>query len=194
MAKLKAATRNRLPSSVFGIPKQRKYPMEDRTHQIKADEFATKEERAGKLSPAQLARITAKAKRLLGQVPALIFHWSQGNVRWRPLRSSKPSSMFWSLSPLSDLSLISRLSISMKFSGYNASFPAGQYIGFAPLNTLPTWALAQASRLLIPLCSTSWPLDPLWRPTFPDTLLRSRRPVQSSPLTSIRKGNTRICA
>ena len=45
MTKLKAATSNRLPSSVFGLPKQRKYPMEDhRTHQIKAEEFATKEE------------------------------------------------------------------------------------------------------------------------------------------------------
>jgi hypothetical protein len=39
MAKLKAATRNRLPGSAFGLPKQRKYPMEDRTHQIKAEEF-----------------------------------------------------------------------------------------------------------------------------------------------------------
>jgi hypothetical protein len=67
MAKLKAATRNKLPSSVFGLPKQRKYPMEDRTHQIKAEEFATKEEHAGKLSPAQAARIRAKAKRLLGK-------------------------------------------------------------------------------------------------------------------------------
>jgi len=35
MAKLKAATRNRLPASEFGLSKQRKYPMEDRTHQIK---------------------------------------------------------------------------------------------------------------------------------------------------------------
>ena len=51
MAKLKSATRNRLPTSVFGLPKQRKYP-EDRTHQIKAEEFATKEEHAEKLSPA----------------------------------------------------------------------------------------------------------------------------------------------
>ena len=67
MAKLKAATRNRLPSSAFGLPKQRKYPMEDRTHQIKAEEFATKEERAEKLSPAAAARIRAKAKRLLGK-------------------------------------------------------------------------------------------------------------------------------
>jgi len=34
MAKLKPATRNRLPNSVFGLPKQRKYRMEDRTHQV----------------------------------------------------------------------------------------------------------------------------------------------------------------
>jgi hypothetical protein len=61
MAKLKSATRNRLPTSVFGLPKQGKYPMEDRTHQIKAGEFATKEG-AGKLSPAQAARIRAKAR------------------------------------------------------------------------------------------------------------------------------------
>ena len=67
MAKLNAATRNKLPSSVFGLPKQRKYSMEDRTHQIKAEEFATKEENAGKLSPAQAARIRARAKRLLGK-------------------------------------------------------------------------------------------------------------------------------
>ena len=67
MATLKAATRNKLPSSVFGLPRQRKYPMEDRTHQVKAEEFATKEEHAGKLSPAQAARIRAKAKRLLGK-------------------------------------------------------------------------------------------------------------------------------
>ena len=53
MAKLKAAARNKLPSSAFGLPRQRKYPMEDRVHQIKAEEFATKEEKKGKLSPAR---------------------------------------------------------------------------------------------------------------------------------------------
>jgi hypothetical protein len=37
MAKLKAAARNKLPSSAFGLEKQRKYPMEDRVHQIKAE-------------------------------------------------------------------------------------------------------------------------------------------------------------
>ena len=67
MARLKAAERNKLPSSAFGLPGQRKYPMEDRTHQIKAEQFATKEERKGKLSPAQASRIRAKAKRLMGK-------------------------------------------------------------------------------------------------------------------------------
>jgi hypothetical protein len=67
MAKLKAAVRNKLPSSAFGLPGQRKYPMEDRTHLIKAEEFATKEENKGKLSPAAAARIRAKAERLLGK-------------------------------------------------------------------------------------------------------------------------------
>jgi hypothetical protein len=51
MAKLKAATRNRLPSSAFGLPGQRKYPMEDRVHQIKAEEFATKGTPASCLRP-----------------------------------------------------------------------------------------------------------------------------------------------
>jgi hypothetical protein len=64
---MKAATRNKLPNSVFGLPKQRKYPMEDRTRQIKTEEFATKEEHAGKLSLARAARIRAKAKWLLGK-------------------------------------------------------------------------------------------------------------------------------
>jgi hypothetical protein len=41
--------------------------MEDRVHQIKAEEFATEEQHEGKLSPALAARIRAKAKRLLGE-------------------------------------------------------------------------------------------------------------------------------
>jgi hypothetical protein len=67
MAKLKTATRNRLPASEFGLPKQRKYPMEDRSHQIRAKGRATEMEHKGKLSPAQASRIRAKANRLLGK-------------------------------------------------------------------------------------------------------------------------------
>jgi hypothetical protein len=32
MAQLKAAARNRLPASTFGEPKERKYPMPDKSH------------------------------------------------------------------------------------------------------------------------------------------------------------------
>ncbi len=67
MAKLKAATRNRLPSSEFGLPKSRKYPMEDRDHAIRAKGRATQMEKRGKLSAASAARIRAKANRKLGE-------------------------------------------------------------------------------------------------------------------------------
>lgn len=67
MSKLKAAARKRIPSSEFGLPKQRKYPMEDRGHQIAAEGRATRQERKGKLSPAAASRIRSKAKHLLGE-------------------------------------------------------------------------------------------------------------------------------
>lgn len=71
MAKLTAAERRAIPKSKFGIPSKApgpgSYPMNDRTHEIKAKEFATKEERQGKLSPAAANRIRAKADRLLAR-------------------------------------------------------------------------------------------------------------------------------
>lgn len=65
MAKLNAAARKRIPSSKFGEPKKRKYPMEDRGHQIAAEDRAHEMERKGKLSASAAGRIVAKAKRLL---------------------------------------------------------------------------------------------------------------------------------
>lgn len=67
MAKLKAAARNKLPASEFGLPGSRKYPMPDRSHAANAEARATQQEKKGKLSPAQAAKIRAKAKRLLGE-------------------------------------------------------------------------------------------------------------------------------
>jgi len=67
MAKLNAAARNKIPSSKFGLPKQRKYPMEDRKHEIAAKGRATQMVKKGKLSPASAARIRAKANALLGK-------------------------------------------------------------------------------------------------------------------------------
>ena len=67
MAKLTAATRNRIPASKFGEPKQRKYPMPDRSHAANAKARATQQVKRGKLSPATAAKIRAKADRILGQ-------------------------------------------------------------------------------------------------------------------------------
>jgi hypothetical protein len=96
MAKLKAATRNKLPSSAFGLTKQRKYPMENRTHQIKAEEFATKEEHAGKLSPAQAERIKRRpsgcwASRLERSWVVDQFEFPSINRDGQPMRTSRPS-------------------------------------------------------------------------------------------------------
>lgn len=67
MAKLKAAARKRIPSSEFGLPKQRKYPEEDREHAVLAKGRATQMVKRGKLSAASAAKIRAKANRKLGK-------------------------------------------------------------------------------------------------------------------------------
>ena len=67
MAKLHAAERNRLATSEFGLPKQRKYPVEDKVHARVAKSYASKEEHAGKLSASQEAQIDRKADRVLGK-------------------------------------------------------------------------------------------------------------------------------
>ena len=66
MAVLNAASRKKIPSSKFGLPKQRKYPMEDRKHAAVAKSYAKQEVRKGKLSPASASKIRAKANRILG--------------------------------------------------------------------------------------------------------------------------------
>lgn len=67
MAKLTAATRNRIPSSEFGLPGKRKYPMENKSHAANAKARATQMVKKGKLSAASAAKIRAKANRLLGK-------------------------------------------------------------------------------------------------------------------------------
>lgn len=66
MAKLKAATRNALPASKFGLPKERKYPMENRSHAANAKARASQMVKKGKLSASSAAKIRAKANRILG--------------------------------------------------------------------------------------------------------------------------------
>ncbi len=65
--KLRAAARKKIPSSKFGLPGQRKYPMPDRSHAANAKARATQMVHAGKLSGSQAATIRAKANRILGK-------------------------------------------------------------------------------------------------------------------------------
>lgn len=67
MAKLKAARRNALPKSEFGLPGSRKYPMPDRSHAANAKARATQMVKRGKLSSSAAAKIRAKANRVLGE-------------------------------------------------------------------------------------------------------------------------------
>lgn len=67
MSKLKAATRNALPSSEFALPKQRKYPINDRARAANAKARATQMVSKGKLSSSAAAQIRAKANRILSK-------------------------------------------------------------------------------------------------------------------------------
>jgi hypothetical protein len=66
MAKLTAGARNALPTSTFGLPGKRAYPMPDKSHAANAKARATQMVSAGKLSPASAAKIRSKANAMLG--------------------------------------------------------------------------------------------------------------------------------
>jgi hypothetical protein len=67
MAVLKAAQRNKLKSSQFALPEERKYPVNDRAHAANAKARAAQMVKKGKLSEAQKAKIDAKANKVLGK-------------------------------------------------------------------------------------------------------------------------------
>jgi hypothetical protein len=67
VVKLKAATRNAIPSSKFGLPGSRKYPMPDRSHAANAKARASQMVKRGKLSEASADKIRAKANKVLGK-------------------------------------------------------------------------------------------------------------------------------
>lgn len=67
MAKLKAKARNKLKSSTFGLPGERKYPMPDKSHAANAKARATQMVKKDKLSSAEKAKIDAKANKVLGK-------------------------------------------------------------------------------------------------------------------------------
>ena len=67
VGKLTAAKRKTIPTSKFGLPGSRKYPMPDRSHAANAKARATQMVKRGKLSASSAAKIRAKANRILGK-------------------------------------------------------------------------------------------------------------------------------
>ena len=65
MAKLTAKRRSALPKSEFGMPGERKYPMPDKEHAVRAKGRATQQVAKGNLSAGAAAKIKAKANRVL---------------------------------------------------------------------------------------------------------------------------------
>jgi hypothetical protein len=61
MAELTTKSRNSLRDSVFGLPKQRKYPVPDASHARNALARASQQFNAGRLSASQKAEIDSKA-------------------------------------------------------------------------------------------------------------------------------------
>lgn len=65
MTKLTSDEREDLPESKFALPKERKYPIEDKAHARNAKARAGQQEKAGKLSAADKEKVDAKADRVL---------------------------------------------------------------------------------------------------------------------------------
>lgn len=67
MAKLTSKQRKKIPSDKFGLPKQRKYPMADKSHAANAKARAQQQYDKGSLSKAELEKIDKKANKVLGE-------------------------------------------------------------------------------------------------------------------------------
>lgn len=65
MAKLSSAKRKSLPKSVFGLPKERKYPMPDKGHAKNAKARASEMTNKGKMSKSTERKIDRKADRVI---------------------------------------------------------------------------------------------------------------------------------
>ena len=65
MATLSDKKRDRLKSSTFGLPEERKYPMPDKSHARNAKARASQQVKAGNLTKAEEQKIDRKADRIL---------------------------------------------------------------------------------------------------------------------------------
>lgn len=67
MAKLDAAERKDIPTKKFALPKERKYPIEDKSHAANAKARAKQMFKQGQITKAQYDEICAKADKVLGE-------------------------------------------------------------------------------------------------------------------------------
>jgi hypothetical protein len=67
MADLHAKARNALPAEKFGLPSERKYPLEDKAHAANAKARAAQMVAQHKLTRGQEAEIDAAANKVLGE-------------------------------------------------------------------------------------------------------------------------------
>lgn len=65
MAKLTTEARKKIPKKEFGLPGEKKYPMENRAHAANAKARASEMEKKGKLSASSKSKIDAKANKIL---------------------------------------------------------------------------------------------------------------------------------
>jgi hypothetical protein len=66
MTKLTSAKRKKIASAKFGLPGERKYPMEDKAHAANAKARASQQVKKGNLSESSKEKIDAKANKVLG--------------------------------------------------------------------------------------------------------------------------------
>lgn len=67
MAKLDSKERKAIPSKDFGLPAERKFPLENRSHAANAKSRAKQMLNAGHISQSEYDKICAKANRKLGE-------------------------------------------------------------------------------------------------------------------------------
>lgn len=67
MAKLTSKKRNKLPDSDFALPKERKYPVNDKAHAKNAKARASQQFNKGNLSASEKNMIDKKADKVLGK-------------------------------------------------------------------------------------------------------------------------------
>jgi hypothetical protein len=65
VAKLSTEARKKIPKKEFGLPGEKKYPIEDKAHARNAKARASQMEKRGKLSKSSEEKIDAKADRVL---------------------------------------------------------------------------------------------------------------------------------